>query len=80
MWFLYGFLHVGKTELIDTCWDVNTVCILYRYPIHTELIDTCWDVNSGVYFEFKLTYTELIDTCWDVNFSGYHTIDVDNWN
>ena len=47
---------------------------------YRELIDTCWDVNSEALIPINKRLTELIDTCWDVNFSGYHTIDVDNWN
>ena len=32
-------------ELIDTCWDVNSLKPSIVYPPSSELIDTCWDVN-----------------------------------
>ena len=34
-----------KTELIDTCWDVNEVRYSQTASGSMELIDTCWDVN-----------------------------------
>ena len=35
-------------ELIDTCWDVNTVSSNIIQMTEAELIDTCWDVNIVV--------------------------------
>ena len=32
-------------ELIDTCWDVNSIEDLIKITGALELIDTCWDVN-----------------------------------
>ena len=32
-------------ELIDTCWDVNSIEVPQDFKITFELIDTCWDVN-----------------------------------
>ena len=55
-------------ELIDTCWDVNLVLLVYLYMFIRELIDTCWDVNMIKRRERHIRSGELIDdTCWDVN-------------
>ena len=45
---MYFYLRnvVGNSELIDTCWDVNEVTILFLVTLTLELIDTCWDVNE----------------------------------
>ena len=35
-------------ELIDTCWDVNSVHDESSRIQALELIDTCWDVNTEI--------------------------------
>ena len=36
---------VGGRELIDTLWNVNTVCLDELTEEQIELIDTLWNVN-----------------------------------
>ena len=66
---MYFYLRnvVGNTELIDTCWDVNT-CVfndakqifdrINRYMLGCKYVCICLEC---------LVFKELIDTCWDVN-------------
>ena len=57
----------GKTELIDTLWNVNPD----RYPhskyVTDELIDTLWNVNPHNAAHLSTLLCELIDTLWNVN-------------
>ena len=34
-------------ELIDTCWNVNSLYTSFRQTDKQELIDTCWNVNRN---------------------------------
>ena len=59
--------HKNLLELIDTCWNVNTVDALSSDVTCTELIDTCWNVNVSSAWIALIIPGELIDTCWNVN-------------
>ena len=66
------FSSTGKNthtyvELIDTCWNVNSVCISQAALESGELIDTCWNVNVYIGRKGISDIDELIDTCWNVN-------------
>ena len=39
------YIRNTERELIDTCWDVNTLRAREGLSKEKELIDTCWDVN-----------------------------------
>ncbi len=41
-------VHMIYTELIDTCWNVNSIGTSLALIFSTELIDTCWDVNINI--------------------------------
>ena len=55
-------------ELIDTCWNVNTLCSTTSMEATLELIDTCWNVNEYANKLIDIINDELIDTCWNVNY------------
>ena len=55
-----------KKELIDTCWDVNTIAkmnIIDVFRINRYMLGCKWRISLfGL-----ICVAELIDTCWDVN-------------
>ena len=62
-----GTVKFAELELIDTCWNVNTLCSTTSMEATLELIDTCWNVNMSRGRKVKIKDKELIDTCWNVN-------------
>ena len=42
------FCFAELAELIDTCWDVNSLTAFFNSFMLLELIDTCWDVNQVI--------------------------------
>ena len=66
---------IEHSELIDTCWDVNTRFIVSNPYLNIELIDTCWDVNLHDKDVNPTGEAELIDTCWNVNIKKGHSLD-----
>ena len=65
---LLHLVRHSRSELIDTCWNVNEEAEGESATSDNELIDTCWNVNIIAPGITHLSFLELIDTCWNVNY------------
>ena len=72
--------RIQLTELIDTCWNVNSILMDSWECGAVELIDTCWNVNKDISASAGSEYNELIDTCWNVNLHEWSRITLPHVN